>query len=515
MTALPAEPIVAPGSMPAFFSKFSKVSPTDRRSHATAYNYWLLIRGRRRLPSIRDFDPLELSSLSANSMLVAMLDGGKDAEIEYIGEALSSETGITPIERIASAPSPSILSCAAEHLPQVLSTGNPIAFETEFVTDSGAVTCWGTLLPLSSTGTWSDYVFGVLTFERQAHIQQTVAELEPAAGTDPKFEIKELELSAEDDVKPAAEPSEIPAPGAGYSAPEADAWQKVEFDSDFEDQWVTKPITSAPQVHSKVELGAESQPAAALQPKTTNSPPREHTSPRPGFACSVSGPIQNAKRAEATMKGATKPEYDELQLTEALVSPPVESNVLDSRLVEARNKAEVAAEASVRSHVALYSALSAAYDFALEAQSNAEAYSRIVEEAGLAVQARAPLTPVIKLVFGLDYDKARVTEFAAVLSWALRQNLPAGAFGERLESEGGLKAVVRAERSARHPESQSDSNEFAALRSAPALVSMNIPLSGADEFVLLVARRELNGEFAILKAVADPQLLRRAVRKIS
>ena len=27
-------------------------------------------------------------------------------------------------------------------------------------------------------------------------------------------------------------------------------------------------------------------------------------------------------------------------------------------------------------------------------------------------QARAPMTPIVKLVFGIDYDKARLTEFA-------------------------------------------------------------------------------------------------------
>ena len=36
-------------------------------------------------------------------------------------------------------------------------------------------------------------------------------------------------------------------------------------------------------------------------------------------------------------------------------------------------------------------------------------------------QARAPMTPIVKLVFGADYDKTRLTEFAAALSYAERE----------------------------------------------------------------------------------------------
>jgi hypothetical protein len=53
-------------------------------------------------------------------------------------------------------------------------------------------------------------------------------------------------------------------------------------------------------------------------------------------------------------------------------------------------------------------------------------YAEILEDAGIKAQARAPMTPVAKLVFGAGYDKTRLTEFAAALSFARRQALPSG-----------------------------------------------------------------------------------------
>ena len=52
---------------------------------------------------------------------------------------------------------------------------------------------------------------------------------------------------------------------------------------------------------------------------------------------------------------------------------------------------------------------------------NPEEYAELLEESGVKAQARAPMTPIVKLVFGIDYDKARLTEFAAALSYAQRQ----------------------------------------------------------------------------------------------
>ncbi len=185
---------------------------------------------------------------------------------------------------------------------------------------------------------------------------------------------------------------------------------------------------------------------------------------------------------------------------------------LADRLGMARDSADAARGADQRSRAALYRALGLAYDFALAAEADSEGYCELLEDAGLKAQARAPMTPVVKLVFGSDYDKGRLTEFAAALSWARRQELPAGALRERLERDG-LKTLVQAERRARRPEAKPDTGEAAraALRAARPLGHVDLP--GEAEFVLLIARRDEVGGLAVLAPVADEAMLERAIRK--
>jgi hypothetical protein len=185
---------------------------------------------------------------------------------------------------------------------------------------------------------------------------------------------------------------------------------------------------------------------------------------------------------------------------------------LADRLGAARDSADAARGADQRSRAALYRALGLAYDFALAAEADPETYCELLDDAGLKAQARAPMTPVVKLVFGSGYDKSRLTEFAAALSWARRENLPSGALRERLESDG-LKALVQAERRARRPEPRPDGGEAAreALRAARPIGHVDLP--GQAEFVLLVARRDEVGGLAVVAPVEDDALLERAIRK--
>jgi hypothetical protein len=188
---------------------------------------------------------------------------------------------------------------------------------------------------------------------------------------------------------------------------------------------------------------------------------------------------------------------------------------LADRLCAARDSAEALKSADVRTRTALYRALGQAYDFAIAAEANAQDYAEILEDAGIKAQDRAPMTPVVKLAFGADYDKARLTEFAAALSWGRRQDLPMGAMRDYLEShEGGLKGVVQAERRARRPEPKPDTSEAAreALRHAPIMGHLDYN-PGKEEFVLLVARRDNVGGLAIVAPVHDRALLDRALRK--
>ena len=135
------------------------------------------------------------------------------------------------------------------------------------------------------------------------------------------------------------------------------------------------------------------------------------------------------------------------------------------------------------------------------------------------MQPRAPLTAVVKLVFGADYDKTRLTEYAAVLSHARRVGVPAGALTEFLEGfEGGIKGVVKAERDAKKPVTPSAPVDPATVldaRPTLARVAIDTDLHTGD-YVVLLARAGAAGTLDIVATVeGDSALTQRAMRQVA
>jgi hypothetical protein len=191
-------------------------------------------------------------------------------------------------------------------------------------------------------------------------------------------------------------------------------------------------------------------------------------------------------------------------------------------LASAREMAAQARNSEDRTRNALYEAIGRAYDFSLAATDNPADFDELVADSGLSVQERAPMTPVVKLVFGADYDKTRLTEYAAALSHAHRLELPRGSLTDYLRgAEGGLKGVVRAERQLRRAESgkadpAADSREALAakLREMPALALADIAPYGS-EFALVMVRRSETGELVILGEIPeDAALVEKAAKKL-
>lgn len=191
-------------------------------------------------------------------------------------------------------------------------------------------------------------------------------------------------------------------------------------------------------------------------------------------------------------------------------------DTLAGRLMLARESAAMARAADIRSHASLYRALSRAYDFARAAESDDRAYADLLAEASITAQARAPMTAAAKLVFGAGYDKTRLTEFAAVMSNARRNDVAEGGLDAFLTAEpGGIKAIVKAERALRKPAANPDIYARAAeeLRSRPPLAHVEIE-AGDSEFVVLLARAGSDGMLDILaKLDGDPAFAERVVRK--
>jgi hypothetical protein len=187
-------------------------------------------------------------------------------------------------------------------------------------------------------------------------------------------------------------------------------------------------------------------------------------------------------------------------------------------LAAARGTVDQLRGADLRTRSALYRALGLAFDFSCVARRHPDDYAEILADCGIRAQARAPMTAVAKLVFGADYDKTRLTEFAAVLAHGHRLGLPSGGLRRMLEGrEGGLKAIVAAERAARRPGTTPANPAEAAretLRTASPRATIDME-AGEDEFVLLIARRDGDGRLAVLAPVPDDSsLIDRAIRRL-
>ncbi len=192
---------------------------------------------------------------------------------------------------------------------------------------------------------------------------------------------------------------------------------------------------------------------------------------------------------------------------------------LADRLCAARESAEVCRQADGRSRAALYRALALAFDFAVAARRVPDDYAEILADAGVKAQARAPMTAIVKLVFGIDYDKARLTEFAAALSNAEREGVDFGGFEAFVEGRsGGLKALVAAERQARHPDRKPDvrADEARAGLRRRAVLELS-SLAGDEEFVLVLSRRVIGGRsgYEPVALIEDAALTDRAIRRIA
>ncbi len=198
---------------------------------------------------------------------------------------------------------------------------------------------------------------------------------------------------------------------------------------------------------------------------------------------------------------------------------PEPSDSLADWLHAARSSADTAKHADARSRETLYKAISRAYDFALVAKENADDYQMILEDSGLKAQKRAPMTPIVKLIFGINYEKTRIAEIASAMSYAKRHQVEMGGMAKMLaEFDGGLKAMVKAERIAKKTDNGGQKialpvDPREALRNAPTRSIQDFSGDG-EEFVVLVARRDEKGNIAIIGNVdAEPAFTERALRK--
>lgn len=219
--------------------------------------------------------------------------------------------------------------------------------------------------------------------------------------------------------------------------------------------------------------------------------------------------------------GPSRPSGDSSDVSHAL---DMAAHGLQGRLADARIFADQARDTDDRSRSALYRAIGKAWDFALLAQESPVMLDKLLRESGIKAQRRAPMTPIVKLVFGADHDKSRVAEYAAVLRYAQEQDVAAGTLGDMIASyDGGLKNLVKHIRTERRAGRAAlpDAGEHGADRAEPlrearaaAMIAYDAAAMGDDEFVLLIGRRMADGQVAVVGHAQDDQaLMNKALRK--
>ena len=428
-----------------------EIGSDERRMHVRAYNYWVSLLNGRDYPSIEDLEPGEVSDFAENSVLLDFTAGRDNPATPYIGSAIRTECSLD--EGIKSIEEVPSRSLLSRLTDHYLQI---IANRAPIGFEAEFVNQRGD--PISYRGI-------LMPFSSDGDTIDFIYGV-----------INWKQSQASNNQQPIA--AALPPQDAEPSDDDDELLLEVPVEGDDE-LVLDEPFS--PEAPVDFEPG----------------PPIGEGAQKTHFAWE-DGPLHD-------------PDSDEL-MPEIVLD---QNAGLADRLWAARETADQVKAADGRSRSALYRALSQAYDFALAAESEPRDFAELLDESGMKAQARAPMTPIVKLVFGVDYDKARLTEFAAALSYARRQDVEQGAFLNFIENQaGGLKALVAAERQAKRPEPKTDTKSETAkakLRAAAPIALETV--AGDSEFALVLARRRVDGGVEPVALVDDEAMVEKAIRR--
>ncbi len=500
----------------------ASIGQDERRMQVRAYNHWASLLGDNNFPSIEDLEVTDLPDFGPYSVLLDFSVGIEDPAVRYIGDELAEECDAGEgIDILSDVPSRSLLSRITDHYMQILANEAPIGFEAEFVNQRGATILYrGILLPFSSNDETIDFIYGVINWKELADQAETDALLleidealeqstpEPSPLADPQVRATE----------PLAQWADSPSAEFAADADEEDALPQPDFgqfqlDDEDEDEEGDAELDANYGFASLTDhIAAPAEKADALDLSNFEAADDEFDAEH----AEDNAPLDLGAFADGS--------HTEEPSAEAIVSDDLDSDAgLYDTLAAARELAHTARSSEDRSRKALYAAVGRAYDVSIAADESPEEYNELVADNGLSVQERAPMTPIVKLVFGADYDKTRLTEYAAVLSHAHRVGVERGHLADFLkDAEGGLKAVVSTERRLRREESgkpvqAKDAPGAALAKKLRKLEGQGFDAIEADgaEFAVVMIRRNADGEVVMLGEIADDiALVERAGRKL-
>ena len=459
---------------------------TDRLE-ADALNYWSSKLDGRKCPAIADLDLQSSDDFHAHGLLFDFAGDRGNPKIAHMGAELGKHLA-SPGEngRLDETLSYSLATHLKKHFSQVFTEQAPIDFEEVFLKSNGdSVVGHGVLLPWTSDGDQIDFVLAVMNWKESE---------EDGAVSDLSNQPDILLLDEEAGQRLNGEQSDEPS--------DADV---LMLNEEFEANG-----TAIERAHAD-GTGQDGGSADAI-----HNPP--------WFKVSLNAVSSKPVAGRSNLPVPSRPIASQGTLARAALSAVSAGNLeLTNRLDEARKLASAAIASEVRSRKALYEALGCAYDFSLAAEESPEEFLSLLQGCGLQTSDRSPMIPVVKLVFGADYDKTRLAEYATVLSHARRIGLKYGDLAPLLiGADGGLKALVNQERQLRKLERGQEAGAERRpratltdkLRAMPTQSLTDLSREG-DEFTLVLARRLPDGGVAVVGEIPhDVPLLEKAARKL-
>ncbi len=499
------------------------IGQDERRMQVRAYNHWASLLQNRNFPSIEDLHPESLPDFGPYSVLLDFTSGVENPGITYLGDKLATECGADDqIEQLEDVPSRSLLSRITDHYMQILANQAPIGFEAEFVNQQQrAILYRGILLPFSSDDDTIDFIYGVINWKELAD-QFTTDEL-----------LLEIDQALEQDERPRSAEQQGPTRVADDPLIDSQATESavtlgdignddiLDLDTAMQELPANDVNMPTPSFGSLLDMATshddeEDEEDPCLEP---DGQPRPE---RPNALQAMLDAAVTRPSSDDTLDGSDEAQNDQ-EPDIALASPVSDEMELGDWLASAREFAQAARQSEDRTRQALYAAIGRAYDFSIAARRMPEEFAELVADSGLTMQERAPMTPVVKLVFGADYDKTRLTEYAAALSHGHRLGIECGDLAEFLMSaKGGLKAIVAEERRRRREESGKPTTPASLPRERIARklrqiepASLESVARAGEEFGLVMIRRLADGEVVVLGEVPDDgPLIERAARKL-
>ncbi|MCK5041448.1 MAG: hypothetical protein KAR62_04105 [Sphingomonadales bacterium] len=540
---------------------------TDSGRHEKAHQYWLSLLSGRAMPTIADLTAEQLSEFKTHSFLVAIVGHDKSPVVSFAGKEIFAGDGASALKAGTSldtvAPD-SLLASLATEFSEIQNSFKPIEFDAGLLGGSLDHPSIGMLMPFGASGS-VQFVWGVLS-DPEVDVAAPAADL--SFDADPSFDSgadgasQFDEALSEDGGFEAEDAFEHPVTEDDFNEKERLSGFDVYADSYEGEAFHISDIATSERsdlgigdVPSDIYLGFDDradsfegeayemsevvteESSIVFYDEDSGFDQGEEVESDEGFAGSIAevgeetgfDGFADVDDAPSVAAIATEPEEEPVVETEDDTPEPEELEEENdvpffNVLADGRTAADGVVHVDQRSRLSLYDVLAKAFALYEQSQQDRDTYLSILKATGIREQLRAPFTPIIKLVFGKEFDKTRITEYAAALSFARRNGQTSETLSGFLANQpGGIKGCVQAERISKREDKgiAGDVVLEAAkekLRSEKAIGKVEVDVAGDDEFVLLLGRRgSADGVVEIIKPLTEKRsfvdpVIKRAIK---